>query len=347
MRRRMIHAVGIFCFLICVVFSLVASQTSTSSSSVIVNEIIQDPKAVSDTKGEWIELYNAGDADVDINGWMIRDNGSNMHVIDNGEPLVVPAMGYLVLGRNVNEEENGGAPVDYAYSNFTLGNSGDEIILLDADSLEVDRVEYDGGPEFPDPAGASMELDSPELDNNVGSNWHTAATPYGDGDLGTPGGPNSTPLTITTPSLPDGIVGTSYLVALSCVGGVSPYSWSLVSGTLPDSLIFDVLGIISGIPAIADTQDITFKVEDTIGNTDQKEFSFIVSIQEFERGDANGDETINVLDVLATINHILGVQPLEGIQYTCADCNGDEVINVIDALGIVNVILGVGECVPI
>lgn len=62
-------------------------------------------------------------------------------------------------------------------------------------------------------------------------------------------------------------------------------------------------------------------------------------------GDVTEDGTINVLDVLAVINHILDVQPLQGDALALADCNGDQSINVLDALGIVNVILGViPEC---
>ncbi len=40
---------------------------------------------------------------------------------------------------------------------------------------------------FPDPTGASMSLLDPTLDNNVGANWCTSTTPFGDGDKGTPG----------------------------------------------------------------------------------------------------------------------------------------------------------------
>ncbi|UCE17158.1 MAG: dockerin type I repeat-containing protein [Gemmatimonadota bacterium] len=65
-----------------------------------------------------------------------------------------------------------------------------------------------------------------------------------------------------------------------------------------------------------------------------------------ERGDVNGDGGINVLDVLAVVNDILGTVPLTGDAPIRADCNGDEEINVLDALGIVNVILGIASCVP-
>lgn len=61
-------------------------------------------------------------------------------------------------------------------------------------------------------------------------------------------------------------------------------------------------------------------------------------------GDVNQDGTINVLDVLSTINIILNViQPTPGQEWA-ADCNGDETVNILDALGIVNVVLGIGTC---
>ncbi|UCE20215.1 MAG: T9SS type A sorting domain-containing protein [Gemmatimonadota bacterium] len=64
------------------------------------------------------------------------------------------------------------------------------------------------------------------------------------------------------------------------------------------------------------------------------------------RGDANGDGGIDVLDVLAVVNHILGITPLTGDALCRGDCNGDGGIDVLDALGIVNDILGTGGCLP-
>jgi hypothetical protein len=71
-------------------------------------------------------------------------------------------------------------------------------------------------------------------------------------------------------------------------------------------------------------------------------------------GDVNGDAAINVLDVLATVNEILGVVPLDEFGLCRADCKADGTINVLDALNIVNIILGIipecpsdGQCKPI
>ena len=158
--------------------------------AVVINEIIQNPAAVSDNNGEWFELVNATPDPVDVEGWTFRDNGSNFHVISSGGPLVIPAGGFLVLGRDNDPATNGGVTVDYQYSNTFLGNGSDALILVNSAGGEVDRVEWDNGSSFPDPTGASMALKNPALDNSVGANWCESQTPFGDGDLGTPGAGN-------------------------------------------------------------------------------------------------------------------------------------------------------------
>ncbi len=160
--------------------------------NIVINEIMQNPSAVSDDKGEWFELYNNDTQTVDINGWIIKDDGSDYHVIDNGGPLTIDPGDYLVLGINDTTAVNGGVPVDYMYDHFILSNSSDEVVLVYSDGVtEVDRVNYDNGATFPDPNGKSMELKNPNYDNNVGANWDVSSSPYGDGDLGTPGAQNS------------------------------------------------------------------------------------------------------------------------------------------------------------
>ncbi len=168
-----------------------------AAPELVINEIMQNPDAVSDSNGEWFEIYNPTGAAVDIDGWTIEDNDFDSHLINNGGPLMVPTSGYLVLGNNTDSSTNGGVTVAYSYGDgFFLSNGADELILLDVDLAEVDRVEWDGGPEFPDPTGASMSLRDPALDNNVGANWCESSTPFGDGDLGTPGGANVCPVVV-------------------------------------------------------------------------------------------------------------------------------------------------------
>ena len=174
-----------------------ASPTASTAwpGAVVIDEIMQNPSAVSDAAGEWFELYNATAAAIDLNSWTIRDAGSDSHRIQYGGPLWLPAHGYLVLGRNADPAVNGGVPVAYKYSNFTLGNGADEIILLDGQGVEIDRVEYDGGPDFPNPNGAAMALITPDRDNALGQNWRAAFSPWpgSAGDLGSPAAANPIP----------------------------------------------------------------------------------------------------------------------------------------------------------
>ncbi len=167
-----------------------AWSTTVPATVIVINEIMQNPVAVSDAAGEWFELFNPGASPVDINGWTLSDNGADTHVIANGGPLFVPAGGYLVMGAEGNSGANGGVTIDYVYTGIALGNSADEIVLSNRCLNEIDRVEWDGGATFPNPVGASMSLANPGLDNNDGANWCTSTTPYGDGDLGTPGQAN-------------------------------------------------------------------------------------------------------------------------------------------------------------
>jgi len=163
---------------------------------IIVTEIMQNPAAVSDGDGEWFEIYNTTGSDIDINGWTISDNGSNSHQIASS--LIVPMNGYAVLGNNGDIGTNGNVSVDYEYSNFTLGNGSDQIILTCSGTV-IDDVDYDDGTTFPaDSPGGSMELSTTKLtgtDNDLGANWSINTTSqYGlggnTGDFGTPGAMN-------------------------------------------------------------------------------------------------------------------------------------------------------------
>ncbi|MEA3504452.1 MAG: lamin tail domain-containing protein, partial [Bacteroidota bacterium] len=178
------------------------------SQNIVITEVIQNPAAVNDSEGEWFEIYNAGTETVDINGFTIMDAGSNSHTIENGSALNIEPGSYLVLGINADNATNGGVDVDYQYSNFTLGNSEDEIMIYAMDGTTlIDEIAWDDGVTFPDESGASMTL-NPDFfnttDNDNGANWYPATTPYGDGDLGTPGANNDTPpaptITVHTPN---------------------------------------------------------------------------------------------------------------------------------------------------
>ncbi|MCK4385421.1 MAG: T9SS type A sorting domain-containing protein, partial [candidate division Zixibacteria bacterium] len=139
-----------------------------------------------------------GSTEVNLNGWIIKDNDTDSDLISGS--VIVPVDGFVVLGKNSDSLSNGGVSIDYEYSGIILANGDDELILISPDGDTVDYVAWDGGPNFPDPTGASMALLDPTLDNSIGSNWDKSKTPYGAGDYGTPGSANF-PVAITENTL--------------------------------------------------------------------------------------------------------------------------------------------------
>lgn len=113
----------------------------SANAGIIINEIFRNPSAVSDSNGEWFELFNSGLTDIDINGWTLSDNDIDSHIINNGSSLVISSGGFLVLGRSSNTSANGGISVDYQYGGLFLANGADELVLFDDVLSEIDRVE--------------------------------------------------------------------------------------------------------------------------------------------------------------------------------------------------------------
>jgi len=161
-----------------------APQWTDTENALVINEIMQNPNGA-DTGKEWIELYNNHFTPLHLENFSIKG-----HTIS--ADMNVPVGGYAVLAASDDTTANAGLYADYSYDGaFTLGNGGDEIILLDGSGNEINRVAYDGGPVFPDPSGASMELIAPYMDNNVGTSWTEGILSYGtNGNLGSPGRKN-------------------------------------------------------------------------------------------------------------------------------------------------------------
>lgn len=167
---------------------------SSPDSPVVINEIMYDPDSpVYDDKGEWIELYNASDETVDLNGWRVSADDLNQFVILNGAPLLLGPGEYLLLGNSSVESQNGGIEIDYPYPtvDFSLDNVTDSVVLRNIYGVVVDSVHYSEATGWTEAKGASLQLLHPNLDNENLLYWAPATTPYGDGsNLGTPGSKN-------------------------------------------------------------------------------------------------------------------------------------------------------------
>ena len=233
------------------------------AGDLVISEFIQDPAAVGDTSGEWFEVYNNSGTALNLDGLVLSDLGSNSHTVSG--TVTVAAGDYVVFGTNADVLTNGGVSVDYEYSSFSLGNTDDEIILS-YEGTTFDTVAYDDGATFPDGTGASAQLDPTALDataNDDGSNWCLATTPYGDGDLGTPGAANDScatgPTGDTGPTGSTGPTGPTGDTTDTGDTGLNPDLLGLVAGDLVIS------EFIQDPAAVGDTSGEWFEVYNNSG----------------------------------------------------------------------------------
>ena len=159
-----------------------------SDQGIVITEVMANPASVSDSYGEWFEIFNTTDSTIDMHGWSIKDLDGDEHQLLSGETtiLILPDE-YFILAKNGDESQNGGVNVDYVYNGYSLSNSDDEVILLDASGAIVDEVHYSNG--WPFSSGVAMELHNPLEDNSLIQNWYASTISYGNGDTGSPGIP--------------------------------------------------------------------------------------------------------------------------------------------------------------
>ncbi|MHC4598502.1 MAG: putative Ig domain-containing protein [Planctomycetota bacterium] len=85
-------------------------------------------------------------------------------------------------------------------------------------------------------------------------------------------------LAITTTTLSDGDIGSSYSTALAASGGIPPYTWTVTAGAPPPGLVLDLAGTLSGTPTQADYYTFTAQVTDnrTPAGTDSRSLNLLI-----------------------------------------------------------------------
>jgi endonuclease G len=186
MRSRLIPALALAAALAAVSAgeSVPELRAAQGRARIVVSEVMADPGAVADEQGEWIELYNAGDAPAELRGWRLASRGDPGHTI--GYSLVVRPGAAVVLARSAAQARNGGVAADHSYgADLSLANSADWLVLRDTRGATVDSVAWSSPPR----RGASWALRT--LDGAHaqagGPAWTVSEASFGRGDRGTPG----------------------------------------------------------------------------------------------------------------------------------------------------------------
>jgi len=117
-------------------------------------------------------------------------------------------------------------------------------------------------------------------------------------------------LTVTTSSLPNGTAGIPYSQALSAVGGVSPYHWTLSSGSLPPGItLTSSTGVLGGTPTSSGSYLFVITATDSVSNTANTTLSIVI---------ASAPPTLSVTCAPTTVPAITG-QP---VNFTATGTGG-------------------------
>ena len=90
--------------------------------------------------------------------------------------------------------------------------------------------------------------------------------------------PQQVPLNMTTPTLAPASMGVPYSQSLSYAGGVYPYRFEIVSGSLPTTLILDpASGVISGTPSVVGAATFTVRLTDNTSTSVERQYTLTVT----------------------------------------------------------------------
>jgi hypothetical protein len=178
------------------------SLSELSPGDLQITEYLANPTIVSDSANEYFELFNRRDEAIDLDGLVVRDDGSNQFVVTG---LVIPARGFRVFS---NGDGSGlGLVPDYQYGgSMALTNSSDEILLFGPGDVLLQALSYDDGDAFG--TGVANELLFGDRDSGesfgpqAGSDYQAAVASLAEGNFGSPGRPGTTVFDASVVPLP-------------------------------------------------------------------------------------------------------------------------------------------------
>jgi hypothetical protein len=168
---------------------LLVSVAFAATPKPVITEIMYDPASPEseEKQTEWVEIYNAGDAPLNLQGWQITSGtAADLHAARQKyvfrRDVILPPHGYLVVGvGSASSYQSYGLPTfgvycdESRYAWFT--NGGDSIALRDPKKNVIDEVVYSNESPWPITRnGGSIQFvcpsgEDPQLANDQGKNW--------------------------------------------------------------------------------------------------------------------------------------------------------------------------------
>ena len=145
------------------------------TAGILITEIMHSPHKQVDC-GDWIELYNAEESQVDISGWRISVNGNIYGPMP--QSTVISSGSFLVLAADTAsffKVYHDSIPV-LSVHNLSIYDTKSEIVLLDSYHNRISAVNYDVLSPWPRETvytGRSAELSDVALNPEFPENWIT------------------------------------------------------------------------------------------------------------------------------------------------------------------------------
>ncbi|MGB3546952.1 MAG: lamin tail domain-containing protein, partial [Saprospiraceae bacterium] len=145
-----------------------------AAGDLIINEINYKSSDDHDT-GDWVELYNNSGAELNVSNWVFRDD-DDTHEFIFPAGTIIPADGYLLLVRDLDkfQDFHPDLPNVIGEFDFGLSSNGDQVRIYRETLVLEDSVAYlseSPWPTSPAGDGPTLELLSPELNNEIAQNW--------------------------------------------------------------------------------------------------------------------------------------------------------------------------------
>lgn len=176
-----------------------------SIGGVLISEVLFDPLGA-EPAAEWFEIYNPTGQPVDLSGHKIGDEetqGGSEGMFRFPPGTVISAGGRLTIAVSAEAFRDGygflpdfetagtsNAVADmekyapWGAGGISLGNAGDELVLLDSGDAVVDAVSWGSStwafsPSVSRPAAAGMSIERhpPDLDTDAAGDWRASAQP--------------------------------------------------------------------------------------------------------------------------------------------------------------------------
>ena len=111
---------------------------------LFINEFMASNATIlpSHNTSDWIELYNDGDSDVNLNGYYLTDNLSDTTKWQFTRSTIIKAKGFIILYANGNDEIFEGNFFSLNL-NFKLNKDREEIGLYNPQKVLIDSILYD------------------------------------------------------------------------------------------------------------------------------------------------------------------------------------------------------------